>query len=287
MENKTTYLLIKGGLLTALIFVLHLLPSCSSDSVIARVNDHELTMGDAQKLMNHLGYDNKKPEDKKSFVDTWTDAMIMQDEIGDSDPNKAKIAEFRSQLFRGELAQYFITENELMKKVDTTFSKADLKKYFDEHIEEFSLNDFIVKALFIKLPIDAPKIDEIKSAYLLKNDKDIAQIESYAKLYADDFYFDDENWVLFQELRKKIALKSINQENLVLNRTKTYFTDKDYIYFLNVLDYKLKSDHPPFEFVKNQIKERLMAQRLNNRRNEVEQTLKEKLLKKHDVQIYF
>lgn len=287
MENNTTYLLIKGGLLATLVFSVNFFSSCSSDAVLARVNKHELTTEDAQKLMNHLGYDNKKPEDKKSFVDTWTNAMVMQDEIEDSDLNKARITEFRAQLFRGELAQYFLTEHELMKKVDTTFSKVDLQNYFNAHIEEFSLNDFIVKALFIKLPLNAPKIDEIKSAYLLKNDKDIAQIESYAKLYADDFYFDDENWILFQELRKRIALKSINQENLILNRTKTYFTDKEYIYFLNVLEYKLKSDYPPFEFVKNQIKERLMAQRLNNRRNEVEQTLKEKLFKKHDIQIYF
>jgi len=287
LENNTTYLLIKGGLLATLVFSVNFFSSCSSDAVLARVNKHELTTEDAQKLMNHLGYDNKKPEDKKSFVDTWTNAMVMQDEIEDSDLNKARITEFRAQLFRGELAQYFLTEHELMKKVDTTFSKVDLQNYFNAHIEEFSLNDFIVKALFIKLPLNAPKIDEIKSAYLLKNDKDIAQIESYAKLYADDFYFDDENWILFQELRKRIALKSINQENLILNRTKTYFTDKEYIYFLNVLEYKLKGDYPPFEFVKNQIKERLMAQRLNNRRNEVEQTLKEKLFKKHDIQIYF
>jgi hypothetical protein len=273
--------------MAALIFVLTLLPACSSDTIIAGVNEHELTLTDARQLMAHLGYDINKPEDKTAFVEVWTNAKMMQDELESSDPKKGMIANFRSQLFRGELAQYFLTENELMKKVDTTFAEVDLQNYFNDHIEEFSLNDFIVKALLIKLPLQAPKIDEIKTAYLLKNDKDIAQVESYAKLYADDFYFDDENWILFQELRKKIALKSINKENLVLNRTKTYFTDKDHIYFLNILDYKLKSDHPPFDFVKNQIKERLMAQRLNNRRNEVEQILKENLKKKHDVQVNF
>lgn len=287
MENKKTYTHFKGGLWATLVFVIVIFHSCTSDEIIASVDDHELTMSEAQKLMSHLGYDILKEEDKKAFVNSWTDAMIMQDELEETDPQKAKLAEFRSLLFRGELAQYFLTENELMKKVDTTFAEADLKKYFEEHIEEFSLNDFIIKGLFIKLPVNAPKIDEIKSAYLLKNDKDIAQIESYAKLYAEDFYFDDENWILFQELRKKIALKSVNKENLVLNRTKTYFSDKDYIYFLNVLDFKLKTDHPPFEFVKDQIKERLMAQRLNDRRNEVELSLKEKLNNKHDIQIYF
>jgi len=287
LGNNIKIKISKGGFWAALICMSLLFVACSDDSIIASVNDHELSMSEARKLMAHLGYDINKTQDKLAFVETWTNAMMMQDELAASDSEKSKLAEFRSQLFQGELAQYFLTENELMKKVDTTFTDGDLEKYFNDHLEEFSLDDFIVKALFIKLPVDAPKMDEIKSAYLLKNDKDVAQIESYAKLYADDFYFDDENWILFQELRNKIALKSINKENLVLNRTKTYFSDQGYVYFLNILDYKLKSDHPPFEFVKSQIKERLMAQRLNNRRNEVENTLKENLKKKHEVQINF
>ncbi len=249
------------------------------------MNEHELTEADAKVLMSHLGYDFAKPEDLLAFVDKWVEAMVMQDENEEVEPLKAKVADYRASLFKGELSQYFLTEKELMKSVDSTATDEELKDYYQSHIDEFELQDFIVKALFIKLPKAAPKLDEIKEAYLLKNDKDIARIESYAKLYADDFYFDDENWIFFQEIRKKMPSRSINTDNIVLNRSKTYFESDDNIYFINVLDYTLKSESPPFEFVQDQIKERLIGQRMNAKRTEVEKKLITRLKNKHDIKI--
>lgn len=259
--------------------------SCSNEVVLASVNDHELTEAETKVLMSNLGYDPKKKEDRSTFVQKWVDAMVMQDEILESDVEKAKVAEFRADLFKGELSKYFLTESELMKSVDSTATDEELKTYFEKHKSEFELQDFIVKALFIKLPADAPKIDEIKESYLLKNDKDIARIESYAKLYADDFYFDDENWIFFQELRKKMPSRSINSNSVVLNRTKTYFSDDNNVYFINVLDYKLKSESPPFDFVKDQLVERLIGQRMNAKRSEAEKQLSQRLKDKHDIKI--
>lgn len=259
--------------------------SCSNDELLARVNDHELTESDAFILMSNLGYDAAKKEDKIIFVEKWVEAMMMQDEIAETDEKKAKVADFRASLFKGELAQYFLTESELMKRVDSTVSTLELENYYNDHSSEFELQDFIVKALFIKLPKDAPKMSEIKEAYVLKNDKDIARIESYAKLYADDFYFDDQNWIFFQEIRKKMPSRFLNSENLVLNRSKTYFSDDEFVYFINILDYKLKSESPPFDFIKDQLKERVIAHRMNAKRSEVEKKLNERLKKKHDITI--
>lgn len=251
------------------------------------MNDHELRESEAKILMNHLGYQFNKSEDLNTFVDKWVENMVMQDELEELDAKNFQVADFRASMFKGELSQYFLTEKELMKSVDSTASTDELKAYYKAHSDEFELQDFIVKALYIKLPKDAPKLEEIKEAYLLKNDKDVARIESYAKLYADDFYFDDENWIFFQEIRKKMPARSVNTDNIVLNRAKTYFTDDNSIYFINVLDYKLKSESPPFDFVKDQIKERLIGQRMNAKRSEVEKKLIQSLKQKHDIQINF
>lgn len=284
MENNQKYRGQKHLLGGVFVFFM-LVSSCSNDDQLARVNDHILTEQDAKMLMENLGYDAKKKEDVATFVQKWVDAMMMQDEILESDEKMARVAEFRSNLFRGELSNYFLTEKELMKSVDSTTTDKELMEYYEKHKDEFELQDFIVKALFIKLPIDAPKLPEIKESYLLKNDKDIARIESYAKLYAEDFYFDDQNWIFFQEIRKKMPSRSVNSNNIVLNRTKTYFSDDEFIYFINVLDYKLKSESPPFEFIREQIRERLVGQRMNAKRTEAEKKLTERLKNKHEIEV--
>ena len=133
------------------------LQSCSNDDLLAKVNDHELTENDAEMLMNNLGYDSKKKEDRTVFVDKWVDAMLMQDEIAESNEKMAKVADFRASLFKGELANYFLAEEQLIKSIDTVATEKELKDYYEKHKNEFELQDFIVKALFIKLPVDAPK----------------------------------------------------------------------------------------------------------------------------------
>lgn len=284
LVNKKKYSFFKGDFLVALVCV-YLLGSCSSGEEVARVNDHILYRSEAAITMKNLGYDTKKPEDWKIFVDSWVKAKIMVDQLSAEEPKKAIVSNHRSALFEGELAEYYLTERRLREKVDTSIGDQQLQQYYQSHLEEFTLQDFIVKALFLKVPLEAPVINQIKSAYLLKNDKDLAQIESYAKLYAEDFYFDDENWVFFNQIGKKIPIKSLNKENLVLNRTKTYLSDDKFVYFINVLDFKLKDENPPFEFVRETIRERVIAARLNEQRTLINNTLNQQLKSKHEVKI--
>jgi hypothetical protein len=148
------------------------------------------------------------------------------------------------------------------------------------------LNDYIVKALYLKIPKELDfKEEDVHINYLLKNDKDLAEINSYAKLYAQNYYFDDSTWIYFDELAKDIPLSKYNVDNIVLNRTKTYFSDDQHWYFLNILDYKLKDEAPPLEFLKDRIRSIIVSQRLNDIREKNETKLLNDLKKKHEISI--
>jgi predicted transcriptional regulator len=122
---------------------------------------------------------------------------------------------------------------------------------------------------------------------LLKNDKDIAQVNSYAKLYAEDFYFDDKQWIYFNDLTKDIPIGKYNKDNIVLNRTKTYFEDNEFVYFINIIDFKVKDATPPLDFLKNQMKEIIVAQRMNDIREKKEVKLIQNIKKKHEITKHF
>jgi hypothetical protein len=189
-------------------------------------------------------------------------------------------------LFLGELAEYALTEDLLLKKIDTIVNEDQLKSYYDSHAEEFTLQDFIIKVLFLKIPKQAPVLEKVKTAFLLKNDKDIAKIESYAKLYAEDFYFDDQNWIFFTKIRNKLPIRGIDKENMVLNRTKTYYSDDDYVYFINILDYKVKDDVSPLAFVRAQVKDRILVNRMNEKREKIQKKLNLEIKNKHAIEIF-
>ena len=285
MVSKNYISHLQAGLVVSLFF---LLLSCSDpDKVIASVGEVELTDSDAYVLMKHKGMDYDDKADRSEFVNEWCEFEVYKQELEQNHPDKWQLVNLRSSQYQGDLSKYYLEEINVRKKLDTIVSSVELQAYYDEHQDEFLLNDYIVKALYLKIPKDQDfKKEEVHINYLLKNDKDLAEINSYAKLYAENYYFDDSAWIYFDDLAKDIPLTKYNVDNIVLNRTKTYFSDDEHWYFLNILDYKLKDEAPPLEFLKDQIRSIIVSQRLNDIREKNEAKLLKELKKKHEIKIH-
>lgn len=286
VNNKRTFKK-QAGVLVSLFF-LFALSSCSNqDEIVASVNKKDLHHSEAELLMDHLGYDVNNKNDWRQFLDNWTKNQVLKQELDNADPEQARLIELKSEEYRGELSRYYLEEKAIMQKLDTSVSEEEILNYYRKNQSSFALQDYLVKALYIKIPKGVKVEEKLKSAYLLKNDKDLSQVNSYAKLYAENFYFDDEQWIYFTELTKDIPLKQYNKDNIVLNRTKTYFSDDEFTYYLNIIDYRLKDETPPLEFLRTQIKEIILSGRVSKLREELGNSFYQKIQKKHDVKIYY
>ncbi len=285
MGSKLHKRILQAGLLASL-FCFVLISCSSKDKVVASVDGVELTEGDAWVLMKHLGYDPNNKEDFDAFVKQWVEREALKKELNETSPELSKLVELRADAFKGELAKFYLEEELMKQKLDTVVSQEEIKAYYNEHKDEFLLSDYLVKALYLKVPKSADyKSKSIDQVYLLKNDKDLSDVNSYAKLYAENFYFNDSSWIYFNELSKDIPLTKYNVDNIVLNRSKTYFSDDEFTYFLNILDFTLKDDVPPMEFLTTQIKEIIVLNRLQILKEKHESTLIQKIKDKHEINI--
>lgn len=285
MVNNRSYNIKQAGFVVSL-FCFLLLASCNSkDNVIAEVDGNKLLESEAEILMEHLGYDLKSKKELQQFVELWCEQESFRLELMESDPNQAKLVELRAKAFSGELSKYYLEELFIAKNLDTIVTEKEIATYFEKHKAEFALQDYLVQALYIKVPVGVKIEKDLQKHYLLKNDKDLSKVNSYAKLYAENFYFDDEQWIYFNDLTKDIPLQRFNKDNIVLNRTKTYFSDDKFIYFINIIDYKLKDAIPPLEFIKLQIREIILSKRGNNLKEENEKKLIQNIKRKHDIKI--
>jgi hypothetical protein len=285
LVNREIKYLFQAGILVGLFCFL---TACSEeDKVIARVGESELTESDAYVLMKHRGYDSKDKEQYREFINEWCESEIFNQELKVIAPEKWKLIQLRSQMYQGDLSKFYLEEIKINKSLDTIVGLGESQAYYDSHKDEFILNDYIVKALYLKIPKDLDfKKEEVHLNYLLKNDKDLAEINSYAKLYAENYYFDDSVWIYFDKITEDIPLTKYNIDNIVLNRTKTYFSDEEHWYFLNIIDYRLKDEAPPLDFLKDQIHGIIVSKRLNDLREKNEANLIKELKKKHEVTIY-
>ncbi len=269
--------------MVSLFFILVLFSCGSKGKEWASVNDVVLTESDALLLMDHLGYHSDSKEDRKKFTEEWIERQVFIQELEKENPEEAASIRSKMNWYQGDLSRFYLEESHIRKELETKISDSLILDYYNHHKEDFALNDYIVRALYIKVPKGAPDQDKLKQHYLLKKDKDYSKVVSYAKLYADNFYYDDSTWVYFDELTKDAPTEKLNKDNLVLNRTKTYFSDDQYVYYLNIIDFKLKDATPPVDFLKPVIEQLLMSQKLNELKEKNSASFVQKIKQKHEI----
>lgn len=234
--------------------------------------------------MKHQGLDPEDSSARTDYILNWIDQQVYLAELKDNHSDEFQLIELRSKQFAADLAKFELEEIILKRQLDTVVTEEQLLEYYNAHAEEFALPDYLVQGLYLKIPKEADyKTKKINYHYLLKNDKDILQVDSYAKLYALNYYYNDSSWVYFSEFAKDLPVKKYNRDNLVLNRTKTYFSDDEYTYFVNIFDYKLKDEAPPIEFLRNEIKDIIIAKRLQVLKDKEEVIILDKLKEKHEI----
>lgn len=267
------------------------LVACSSDEdkgkVLAKVYDQELYEADLQLHLLNMQYEKSdSAEIAAEFVNNWIVDQILLHEAEekksiDKDQIEKKVADFRRDMYILELEQTLVDE-----RLDTTVSKSDVQAYYNQHQDDFQLNDYLVKVLYIKIPIDAPDVEQIGNKYKLTKGTDVEEIEVYAKIYASNYYYDEENWIYFDDLLKEIPLQDINKDRFILKRSKIRFEENGYYYFLNIIDYKLKNTVSPVDFESNNIKERIINMRIRDLREEIKNEIISKAYESNAVTTY-
>lgn len=170
---------------------------------------------------------------------------------------------------RANLVIYEYQQQLMLEKMDTVLADAELENYYSSNSESFTLSTNIIKALFIKLPLETPDIEKIKVLARSNEQTDLQQLETYCYQFAEKFDDFNENWVPFNRVSLELPGDIGGEENF-LRRTTFYEThDSSSIYLLTIRDYRLRSTLAPFEYVRDDIRRMIW----NTRRIEFLQSL--------------
>jgi hypothetical protein len=201
-------------------------------------------------------------------------------------PDLRNEIEEQLQETRLNLVVYEYQRMMMLQKMDTVIAQEELEKYFADNGNSFMLTTNIVKALFIKLPVETPDIWKIKSLARSNKQKDFQELESICYQFAEKFDDFNENWITMDRLSLELKEDISNQENF-LKRTTFYETrDSVSVYLIAINDYKLRGTLAPFEYVREDIKRIIW----NNRRiefiKELEDGIYNEAIRENSFKIY-
>ena len=139
---------------------------------------------------------------------------------------------------------------------------------------------------YIKLNKKTPGIEKVKRWYISNNTKDIDNLRSFCIQFAENYFLDDNTWLLFDDILKEVPIENYNTELLLKNNTNIELADSSYVYFLRIKGYKIKNSISPLSFERDNIKNIIINKRKLQLIDEMKREVYNQALDNKDFEIY-
>ena len=222
-----------------------------------------------------------------NYLNKWAkrELLLQKAEENLAPEMKADIARQLEET-RANLVIYQYQRQMMLEKMDTVISDTEMENYYSSNEKSFLLNSNIVKALFIKLPVETPDLDKVRRLARSNNQGDLQQLESYCFQFAEKFDDFNEKWIPMSRLSVELQQDIDNEESFLRRNTFFETSDSTSVYLISIRDYRLRTTLAPFEYIKDDIKRIIW----NTRRFEFIQSLENGIyndaLKENSFKIY-
>ena len=138
----------------------------------------------------------------ESFTKKWVKDVLVYDvalrNLGDEKEEVDKLVEE----YRRSLVRYRYQERLVEEKLKTDIRESDKLNYYEENQKKFILDKGLIKGLFLKIPVDAPGLTDVKKWYKSTDVASLEKIEKYSVQNATIYEYFYDKWVDFDEFMK-------------------------------------------------------------------------------------
>lgn len=260
--------------------------SKSDGKVVAKVNNTKLTSTDLSVLVNKDLAINDSISYAKSYIKMWADKEVFYQQALNYLTDDELNVEKELEAYKKELITYKFETKLINEKLDTLITNAQIETYYNANAQNFLLKNNIVKVLYVKTPNNIPNIEKLKKLCYSTNQKDVEQLKLLCVQFANNYYMNDNTWLMFNDLKKEIPqLKEVPDYSLQ-NGKIFEFTDEVSYYFLKIIDIKSKNTQSPINFEITNIKNMLINQRKKQLITSIKKDFFDKAKTNKELEIY-
>lgn len=221
------------------------------------------------------------------YIKSWVRKQLLMHEAAsninfDEAEIERKIMDYRYALMAYEFEKLYVN-----RELDTEISEEEIRKYYDENIDNFQLKQNIVRAHFVKLPKNAPKLARFRKLWVSTKEKEIEELRSYIYRFALASSMDESSWFNFEDVVRNSPYISVpNKVQFLKANSQSESEDEEFIYFLKIFEYKIVDEIPPMDFVRDQIQSVILNKRRVALSQQLEQKVFDKALRNKDFEIF-
>lgn len=195
------------------------------------------------------------------FVKKWvrSELVILNAEQNLSPEQKNVDKELKE--YRNSLLTYRYKNELLAQKMDTIITDEEINTYYEQHQNEFILKNNIVKAVYLKIPLEVANPETVKNLTVDENPQKLAQLDEYGVQYAKTYDRFEDKWINSDNVLYQLP-EEIDDEERFLRRNKFIEnSDTDYYYFICIRDFRIQGQVAPVAYVGPTIKNVLLNER--------------------------
>ncbi|MDE6310830.1 MAG: peptidyl-prolyl cis-trans isomerase [Muribaculaceae bacterium] len=232
----------------------------SEGTPLARVGKEWLMLEDVQREMPG----GISPEDSSRFVSgyvySWLDTRLLtamaQDELDMTEIDRLT-EEYRNSLiaeaYRRKVAEGGATD---------TFSEDSIRSWYESHKSDFRLREPLVKGVYVKLPEKTDNLAAIRKLMRSDKEEDIDRLEKEViRSQAIHYDYFRERWVEWDQIEVRVPYAFGSAESFLRPGRFLETTNGGYTYLLRVTEVAPKGSLMPYEAARDEVRERLMAER--------------------------
>lgn len=232
-----------------------------AEKPVARVGERYLYRSDLASILPA----NASSEDSilltSDYIARWVKQELMIQKANENLTAVQKDVNRELEEYRNSLIIYRYKNELVRQRMDTVVSREEIETYYENNKTNFNLDRCIVKAVFVKLPVDIANPSLLKEMAYDVSKEGQAELRDYCSQYAKSYQISLDNWIDFQVLNRNLPEPADDPETFVRLNSEKEMYDSNYYYLVSIHDYMLANDLAPIEFVENNIKNLILNQR--------------------------
>lgn len=249
----------------------------SINAMVASVGNTHLYESDIDHITREIQSDLDSTELVNRYVQSWVRKQLLIREAGrnltinEAEINR-KLLDYRYALIAYEYEKSYVEQT-----LDREVTANEVQTYYEKNMENFALKEIIVRTNFVKLEKNLPQKRQLERLLNSEQSSQKEELKDFALRFANNYFIEDSTWIKFDDIILNTPLsQNSNHVQLLQNDKLINVDDDNYSYYFKILEYRLRDQVPPLEFVRDEIAKIIV----NKRRVEIAEKLKREIYNK-------
>lgn len=219
------------------------------------------------------------------YIRNWVEEVLLYEKAQSNIPNNGEIDKLVEN-YRKALIMHAYQQALIHQTLSEVISEQELTDYYTKNQELFKVERPLMKGLFIKVPLTAPQLSNVRRWYKTENREAVEHLEKYSLQNAVKYEYFYDKWVPIADVLDLMPLKAVDTEEYLNKNRHVELKDTAFYYFLNVSDFRRVGEQEPFEFARTQVKDMLLNMKQVEFMKQVKNDLYQRAEKKDEIKYY-